>query len=73
MADWFMSITADYDTISKDPDHVGSSSTAADKIEFRVDQALTQRQALNGIARFVRWIEQNGLNGLGANLPANRG
>lgn len=73
MADYFMSITDQYDEISKDPDNVGTSSTAADKIEFRVDQALTQRQAVNGLARFKRWVEQNGLNGLGANLPANRG
>ena len=73
MADYFMSITSKYDEISMDPDNRGTSSTAGDKIEFRVDQALTQRQALNGLARFKRWIEMNGLNGLGANLPADRG
>jgi hypothetical protein len=38
-----------------------------------MDQTNTQRQVLNALERFERWIIQNGLNGVGANLPANRG
>lgn len=73
MADWYMSVTADYDSISKDPDHTGSSGTAGDKVELRFDQTLTARQVLVVLERFERWIYMNGLNGLGANLPAQRG
>jgi len=73
MADYYMSVTSDYDTFSKDPDNRGSSSTAADKVEFRFDTTLTQRQAINCLRRFERWLEQNGLNGLGASIPPNRG
>lgn len=75
MADYYMSVTdrAAGDTISKDPDHVGTSATAADKIELRLDSTCTQRQVLNALELFERWINQNGLNGLGANLPPLRG
>jgi hypothetical protein len=73
MASYYMSVTSDYDAISKDPDNVGTSTSAADKIELRMDQTNTQRQVLNALERFERWIIQNGLNGVGANLPANRG
>lgn len=73
---YYMSATGDYDAISKDPDHVGTSSTAADVIELRMGDGTTvptQRQVLNVLERFERWIVQNGLNGVGANLPPNRG
>ena len=73
MADFFMSVTNEYDTISKDPDNRGTSSTAGDKVELRMDQTLTQRQVINCLARFLRWIEMGGLNGAGANLPPLRG
>ncbi len=73
---YYMSVTGDYDSISKDPDNVGTSSTAADRVELRIGDGTTlptQRQVLNCMERFERWIMQNGLNGLGANLPADRG
>lgn len=73
---YYMSVTGDYDAISKDPDNVGTSSTAADRIELRMGDGTfvpTQRQVLNCLERFERWIMQNGLNGVGANLPPNRG
>lgn len=73
MANYFMSVTSDYDSISKDPDNTGSSTTAGDKVEFRFDTTLTQRQAINCLRRFERWIQQNGLNGVGAGIPPNRG
>lgn len=75
MADFYMSVTdrAAGDTISKDPDHRGTSATAADKIELRMDQTCTQRQVLNALELFERWIEMGGLNGAGANLPPLRG
>lgn len=64
------------DVISGDPDHVGTSSTAADLVELRMGDGTTvptQRRVLNILEQFERWIKQNGLNGLGANLPPNRG
>ena len=73
---YYMSVTSDYDAISKDPDNVGTSSTAGDRIELRIGDGTyipTQRQVLNVLERFERWIIQNGLDGLGANLPADRG
>jgi hypothetical protein len=73
MANYFMSVTQEYESISKDPDNVGTATTASDKVELRMDQALTQRQVLNVLERFERWIMQGGLNGAGANLPAKRG
>ena len=75
MANYFMSVTdrAAGDTISKDPDNVGTSTSASDKIELRMDQTCTQRQVLNAMELFERWIIQNGLDGLGANLPPLRG
>jgi hypothetical protein len=75
MANYFMSVTdrAAGDTNSKDPDNVGTATTASDKIELRLDQTCTQRQVLNAMELFERWIMQNGLNGVGANLPPLRG
>ena len=73
MADYFMSAQDEYDLLSKAPDHVGTSSTAGDKVELRFDQALTGRQVLNTMKRFERWLIQNGLNNAGASLPVNRG
>lgn len=65
------------DVISADPDHVGTSGTAADQVELRIgngtDTAPTQRRVLNILEQFERWIIQNGLGGLGANLPPDRG
>lgn len=66
----------DGDSISLDPEHVGTSSTAGDLVELRMGNGTvvpTQRQVLNIMERFERWIVQNGLDGLGANLPPNRG
>lgn len=73
MANYFISITSDYDSISKDPDNAGSSTTAGDKVELRADTTLTDRQIINSLRRFERWFMQNGLNGVGAGMPANRG
>lgn len=66
----------DCDTLAKDPASVGTSSTAGDLIEVRMGNGTTvptQRQVLNALEVVERWISQNGLNGLGANLPPNRG
>ena len=70
----------------KDPDHVSTdaaftgatvSPNPTDVFELRVGNATTvptQRQVLNWLESVVeRWYRQNGLNGLGANLPPNRG
>lgn len=73
------------DAISKDPDHVSTDASftgattppqAGDVFELRIGNATTvptQRQVLNWLELVERWIIQNGLNGLGANLPPNRG
>ncbi len=73
------------DAISKDPDHVSTdaaftgatvSPQPTDNFELRIGNATTvptQRQVLNWLELVERWIVQNGLNGLGANLPPNRG
>lgn len=64
------------DSHSEDPAHVGTSSTAGDIIEVRMGDGTTvptQRQVINTLERGIRWIVQNGLNGVGANLPPNRG
>ena len=82
---FFMSVTSDPDTISKDPDHVSTDAafTAAtvdpqpsDIVALRMGNATfvpTQRQVLVCLERMERWIIQNGLDGLGANLSPNRG
>ena len=66
----------DLDAISLNPEHVGTSSTAGDVVEVRMGNGTvvpTQRQVLNALERCERWIIQNGLGGLGANLPPDRG
>lgn len=73
---YYASVTSDFDTLSANPDNVGTSSTAADVCELRMGNGTTvptQRQVLNFMERMERWIQQNGLGGLGANLPPNRG
>jgi hypothetical protein len=48
----------------------GTSSTAGDKIELRMDQsAVTRLDVLQALEVFERWIINGGLNGAGANLP----
>jgi hypothetical protein len=73
------------DTRSKDPDHVSTDASftaatvspqAGDVFELRIGNATTvptQRQTLAFMELVERWIMQNGLNGLGANLPPLRG
>lgn len=66
----------DGDVHSKDVESSGTSSTAGDVIELRMGNGTyvpTQREVLNALERFERWIIQNGLKGVGANLPPNRG
>lgn len=75
---YYASITSDFDSISKDPDHVGTSATATDVVELRMGDGTTvptQRQVLIALDRFRRWIVQNGLDGIdsGSDLPPNRG
>jgi len=76
MADIYYASGNDFDAISKDPEHVGTSSTATDIMELRMGDGTTvptQRQVLNFCERIERWVIQNGLDGLGANLPPDRG
>ena len=73
---YYASVTSDFDTQAADPDNAGTSSTATDVIELRMGNGTTvptQRQVLNFMERMERWIIQNGLDGLGANLPPSRG
>lgn len=65
----------DFDTVSKDPANAGTSSTATDIIELRMGDGTTvptQRQVVNALDIFKRWLIKDGL-GAGANLPPNRG
>ena len=76
MATIYYASCNDGDVISQDVEHAGTASTAADVVELRMGNGTyvpTQRQVLNILERFERWIIQNGLNGAGANLPPNRG
>jgi len=76
MATIYYASCNDGDVIAKDVEHAGTSSTAGDIVELRMGDGTTvptQRQVLNVLERFERWIKQNGLNGVGANLPPNRG
>lgn len=66
----------DLDTVSADPAHAGTSSTATDLIELRMGTAgtnVTHRQVMNFLAIAKRWLVQDGLAGAGANLPPDRG
>lgn len=59
-----------------DPANAGTSSTAADIIELRMGNGTyvpTQRQIFNALEFIERWLIQSGLDGLGANLPPDRG
>lgn len=76
MATQFYMSANDGDIYAKDVEHAGTSSTATDLVELRIGDGTTvptQRQVLNIMARFKRWIIQNGLDGAGANLPPSKG
>lgn len=76
MADQYYASVNDMDTEAADVAHAGTSGTATDIVEIRMGDGTyvpTQRQVLNALEIFERWIIQNGLDGLGANLPPNRG
>jgi hypothetical protein len=80
---FFISNTSDFDTISRDPDHVSTDTTTgwqtadpqtADVMALRMGNSTTvptQRQVLNFLEICERWIRKNGL-GSGANLPPVR-
>ena len=66
----------DFDTVAKDPAHVGTSSTSTDLIELRVGDGTTiptYRQVFNFMEMVRRFYIESGVNGAGANLPPNRG
>lgn len=78
MATQFYMSSNDGDSITHDPDHAGTSSTATDLVELRIGDGTTvptQRQVLNIMEQFQRWIIQNGRDGVDADgvLPPNRG
>lgn len=69
MADFYCSINPGLDGM-RDVANAGTSSTATDKVELRMDQtAVTRLDVLKALKVFERWIIQGGLNGAGANLP----
>lgn len=76
MATVYYATAVDCDTVSKDVAHAGTSDTATDLVGLRMGDGTnvpTQRQVLNALEIFKRWIMQSGLDGAGANLPPNRG
>lgn len=69
MADYYASVNPGKSATLADITS-GTSSTAADKIELRMDQsAVTRLDVLQALEVFKRWIIQGGLKGAGANLP----
>ena len=76
MATVYWATVVDCDTLAKDVAHAGTSDTSTDLVGLRMGDATnvpTQRQVLNALRVFERWIMQGGLDGAGANLPPNRG
>lgn len=71
MADYFMSVNPGLGASQmRDVENSGTSSTAGDKIELRMDQsAVTRMDVIHALETFKRWIIQGGLKGAGANLP----
>ena len=54
----------------------GTSSTSADIIELRMGNGTyvpTQREVLEALVLFQRWLIQRGTDGLGTNLPPSSG
>ena len=76
MATLYISVNCDGGTLSKDPDHYGSSSTATDDIEIRLGTAgrsVSEREATVALRRIERFLRQNGFNGLGTGVPPRAG
>lgn len=72
MADYYASVKAGAEGANgySDVTNSGTSSTAGDTIELRMDQtAVTRMDVLHALEVFKRWIINGGLNGAGANLP----
>lgn len=72
---YYASFTAEVRTL-KDPDHSGTSGTAADVFEFRMGNgtyAPSRFECLLALENLKRWLVQGGLDGLGANIPVNSG
>ena len=71
MADYYASVNPGTGATGRgDVAAAGTSSTAADKIELRMDQsAVTRKDVIMALNVFKRWLIQGGLNGAGANLP----
>lgn len=70
MADFYCSVNPGTPLDMRDVANAGTSSTAGDKIELRMDQsAVTRLDVLKALKVFERWIVQGGLAGAGANLP----
>jgi hypothetical protein len=65
-------------TITKDPDHIGTSSTAADLIEVRwqsitgtTPTGITRLDLREALVKMIRFIDMHGQNASGTGLPAN--
>lgn len=71
MADFYASVNSgSVGSGMADVPNSGTSTTAGDKIELRMDQtAVTRMDVLRALEVFKRWIIQGGLKGAGANLP----
>lgn len=78
MATQYYASVNDMDTLSADVAHAGTSGTAGDVVELRMGDGTyvpTQRQVLNALDIFRRWIMQDGLASVdaGSDLPPSRG
>jgi hypothetical protein len=76
---YYMSIdgnTTSPPSYEMDVDHRGTSSTAADIIELRMGNgtyAPDRMECILACRRFIRELQQGGLNQAGANLPLPSG
>lgn len=73
---YYISISTNASQLGADVDHSGTSSTGTDWLELRMGNgtyAPDRTEVLKGLARLVRFIEQGGTDGAGANLPPPSG
>jgi hypothetical protein len=57
---------------SADVAHSGTSSTSTDAIELRMGSTTyvpTRMEVIKGVETILRWIQNGGTDGAGANLP----
>ncbi len=73
---YYASLSSNASLLASDVDHAGTSSTAGDWLEVRMGNgtyAPDRHEVIKGLLRIVRWMQEGGVKGAGANLPPNTG